>query len=211
MKLTSHSFSNGSAIPCEYAFATIDPVTHISLSTNRNPHLAWSEIPAETQSFVLICHDCDAPSSVESVNQQGKEVPASLPRIDFFHWLLLDIPANTREITAGAHSSGITPRGKTGPAATVDMRHGLNDYTLWFANDEQMKGEYFGYDGPCPPWNDTLIHHYTFTLYAIDVPRLSVDGAFTGTNIRTALEGHVLSEASIMGTYTLTPQLNQKA
>jgi len=31
-----------------------------------------------------------------------------------------------------------------------------------------MKGTYFGYDGPAPPWNDSVVHHYAFTLYAVD-------------------------------------------
>jgi Raf kinase inhibitor-like YbhB/YbcL family protein len=207
MKLTSYSFDNGAAIPGEFAFAVIDPASHIALSANRNPHLAWSDAPAGTQSFVLICHDPDVPSSGESVNQEGKEVPASLPRVDFFHWLLLDIPAATREIAAGAHSDGVTARGKAGPQAPGGLRHGVNDYTGWFAGDEQMKGNYFGYDGPCPPWNDTLVHHYVFTLYALDVPAVSVAGELNGANVRAALQGHVLAEASITGTYTLNPRL----
>ena len=43
MQLTSESFSNGSPIPSEFAFAVIDPVNHIAVSTNRNPQLAWSD------------------------------------------------------------------------------------------------------------------------------------------------------------------------
>jgi Raf kinase inhibitor-like YbhB/YbcL family protein len=207
MKLTSQSFTEGAMIPGEFAFAVPDRANHIALSANRNPHLAWSDAPAGTKSFVLICHDRDVPSSAEAVNQEGKEVPASLPRVDFFHWLLLDIPAGASEIAAGEHGNGVTPRGKPGPQAAHGMRHGINDYTNWFAGDEQMKGDYFGYDGPCPPWNDTLMHHYTFTLYAIDVPQLHVNGALTGANVRTALEGHVLAEASITGLYTLNPNL----
>ena len=70
-----------------------------------------------------------------------------------------------------------------------------------------MRGEYFGYDGPAPPWNDSLIHHYVFTLYALDVPHLTVEGQLTGPNIRLAIVGHVLAEAFITGTYTLNPRL----
>ena len=72
-----------------------------------------------------------------------------------------------------------------------------------------MKGTYFGYDGPAPPWNDSLVHHYTFTLYAVDVPKLAVEGELTGAAVRKALEGHVLAEAKIGGTYTLNPQLRE--
>lgn len=210
MKLSSLSFSDNAIIPGEFAFAVIDPVTHVALSNNRNPHLAWSDVPAGTQSFALICHDPDVPSSGEDVNQEGREVPASLPRVDFFHWLLLDIPAVAREISAGSHSDGVLARGKAGPAAPDGLRHGINDYTNWFAGDEQMAGDYHGYDGPCPPWNDTLVHRYVFTLYALDLPHIAVNAPLTGANVRDALAGHVLAQASLTGTYTLNPDLQQK-
>jgi hypothetical protein len=207
MELSSRSFRDGGAIPGEFAFATIDPVSHISLSSNRSPHLAWSGVPSGTKSFVLICHDPDVPSRADDVNKEGREVQASLPRIDFFHWLLLDIPATTREVGAGAHSTGVTPRGKLGPAAPGALRHGLNDYTNWFADDENMRGDYYGYDGPAPPWNDSVLHHYVFTLYALDVTHLEVQGKLTGANVRAALDGHVLAKASLTGIYTLNPHI----
>ena len=46
MKLRSDSFKDGSAIPGEYAFCVIDPKSHVTLSGNRNPHLAWDDAPA---------------------------------------------------------------------------------------------------------------------------------------------------------------------
>ena len=49
---------------------------------------------------------------------------------------------------------GVTPRGKSGPDSAGGTRSGLNGYTEWFAGDADMGGQYFGYDGPCPPWND---------------------------------------------------------
>ena len=207
MKLTSTSFSNNMPIPGEFAFAVTDPATHVTLSSNRNPQLAWTDVPAGTQSFVLICHDPDVPSRGDDVNQEGREVPASLPRVDFFHWLLLNIPAAARDIAAGSHSSGVTPRGKSGPAAPDRMQHGINDYTNWFAGDAQMSGSYFGYDGPCPPWNDTLVHHYVFTLYALDIPLLPQGLALDGQSVRSAIASHVLAEASLTGTYALNPKL----
>jgi Raf kinase inhibitor-like YbhB/YbcL family protein len=70
-----------------------------------------------------------------------------------------------------------------------------------------MKGTYYGYDGPCPPWNDSIVHHYTFTIYALDIPRLNVQGDLTGANVRSALTGHVLAQAQLTGTYTLNPRL----
>lgn len=207
MQLESSSFAAGAAIPGEFAFAVPDPKNHIALSHNRNPQLSWSGAPAGTKSLVLICHDPDVPSRGDDVNKEGREIPASLPRVDFFHWSLLDIPPGVREIAAASHSDGIVPHGKPGPGAKNGLRHGINDYTGWFAGDAGMKGTYFGYDGPCPPWNDSIVHHYVFTIYALDIPRLNVEGDLTGANVRAALAGHVLAQAELTGTYTLNPRL----
>jgi hypothetical protein len=166
-------------------------------------------VPEGTKSFVLICHDPDVPSRVDDVNKEGREVSASLPRTTFYHWLLLDIPATLREIKAGNQSDGIIRGGKPGPSAPHGLRHGVNDYTNWFAGAPEMVGEYYGYDGPCPPWNDALRHRYVFTLYALDVPRLEVPGALTGANVTAALSGHVLAQASLTGTYSLNPMLRK--
>ena len=206
MQLISQSFQDGQAIPGEFAFAVPDANAHVALSSNRNPHLAWSDVPAGTQSFVIVCHDPDVPSRGDDVNQEGRQVPADLPRVDFFHWLLLDIPANTTEIAPGSHSSSVTPCGKPGPDTEGGLRHGINDYTAWFASDEQMKGDYYGYDGPCPPWNDTLVHRYIFTVYALATPVLAMDGPITGASVREALaNASVLGQASLTGLYSLNP------
>lgn len=213
MKLWSDSFVNGGTIPGEFAFGVIDPVSHVKLSANRNPHLAWSDVPAGTRSLALICHDCDVPSRGDDVNQDGKSVPADLPRVDFFHWTLIDLPPRHSVIHAGAFSESVTPRGKAGPGIDLPVfgrvRQGLNDYTGWFAGDAQMGGNYFGYDGPCPPWNDSIVHRYIFTLYALDVDRLAVEGDFTGQDARQAIAGHILDQAEWMGKYWLNPTLNK--
>ena len=207
MRLMSSSFREGETIPGEFCFAVVDPVNHVSSSENRNPQLAWSEVPEGTKSFALICHDPDVPSKGDDVNKEGREVPASLPRVNFYHWLLWDIPASVREIAAGSHSDGVTPRGKKGPAAPGGMRHGINSYTGWFASDPDMKGDYYGYDGPCPPWNDSIVHHYIFTLYALDMDRLEVEGELAAESVQAALKTHVLAEAKLMGTYSLNPRI----
>jgi phosphatidylethanolamine-binding protein (PEBP) family uncharacterized protein len=62
MKLWSDSFDDGGRIPDECAFAVIDPAHRVRLSSNRNPHLEWSDVPHGTKSFVVICHDRDVPS-----------------------------------------------------------------------------------------------------------------------------------------------------
>lgn len=206
MKLTSTSFQEGQPIPAHYAFGEIDPHSHVKLSSNHNPQLAWDDVPDGARSFALICHDPDVPSKPDDLFKEDREIPSSLPRVEFVHWVLVDVPATRRSIEAGSLSKGVTTRGK-GPGAPDGMRQGLNDYTGWFASDHDMSGDYFGYDGPCPPWNDSIVHHYTFTLYALDVDRLPVEGKFTAADVRKAIEGHVLAQASLTGTYTLNPRL----
>jgi Raf kinase inhibitor-like YbhB/YbcL family protein len=205
VKLNSSSFSDGAAIPAEYAFCAMDPKTHATLSSNRNPHLAWTEVPMGTKSFAIVCHDPDVPSRRDDVMQEGRTVPKSLPRIDFFHWVLVDLPASVVGVNVGEFSSSVTPRGKPGPAAPHGARQGINDYTAWFEGDKDMAGDYHGYDGPCPPWNDELAHRYVFTLYALDVARLPIEGRFGGKEVRDAVRGHVLAQASLTGRYTLNP------
>jgi len=207
MKLSSKSFADGQRISGEFAFAVPDPTYHVRLGKNRNPHFVWSDVPEGVKSFALICLDLDAPSKGDDVNQENRSVPADLPRVDFFHWVLVDLPAGLREIMAGEFSNEVTPRGKSGPSAPHGARRGINDYTGWFANDNDMRGEYFGYDGPCPPWNDERVHRYIFTLYALDVKRLPLEGHFNGPSALAAIQGHILAQASMTGTYTLNPKL----
>ncbi|MDP1535838.1 MAG: YbhB/YbcL family Raf kinase inhibitor-like protein [Burkholderiales bacterium] len=207
MKLTSTSFGDGQPIPAEYAFCKPDVATHCTLGANRNPQLAWSDLPAGTLSLVLICHDYDVPSKPDDVNQEGREIPAALARVDFFHWVLVDLDPQSAPITAGDFSSGVTPRGKAGPVGPRRTRQGLNDYSAWFAGDKDMAGDYFGYDGPCPPWNDSIKHHYVFTLYALDVVTCPVAGHFGGADVCQAIAGHVLAEAKLTGLYTLNPKV----
>ena len=205
MKLASTSFDDNAAIPARYAFCAPDAATHATLSTNQNPHLAWTEVPMGTKSFAIVCHDPDVPSQGDDVNQPGRTVARTLPRIDFFHWVLVDLPAAEVGVNVGEYSSAVTARGKPGPQAPRGARQGLNDYTGWFASDANMAGNYHGYDGPCPPWNDEIPHRYVFTVYALDVAHLGVSGAFGGNDVRKAVEGHVLAQAAITGRYTLNP------
>jgi Raf kinase inhibitor-like YbhB/YbcL family protein len=208
MNLYSDNFNHHDFLPAAFCFAAPDAASHITLSANKNPHLAWENLPAGTQSLVLICHDPDVPTRGDDVNQEGRTVPASLPRMDFYHWLLLDIPATQQEILAGSHSSGVVAGGKSGPQAPGGLRHGVNDYTVWFSGDATMAGTWYGYDGPCPPWNDEIVHHYIFTLYALGTPSLHVEGELTGENVMRALsQTSVLGKASLTGLYSLNPAI----
>jgi Raf kinase inhibitor-like YbhB/YbcL family protein len=207
MKLWSDSWINGERIPARYAAGQLEGTGGVGFSDNLNPHLAWSEVPAGTKSFALICHDFDVPSRGDDVNKTDREVPQDLPRVDFFHWVMVDLPATLNNIAEAEFSRGFTARGKPGPATLHGARHGLNDYTGWFAGDAEMAGNYFGYDGPFPPFNDSLVHHYVFTLYALSVARAPLDGPFNGAQARQAIYDHVLAEATHSGTYTLNRRL----
>lgn len=207
MKLWSDSWANGDRIGARYAAGRLDAQGHVGFSDNVNPHLAWSDLPPGTCSLVLICHDFDVPSRPDDVNKPDREIPSDLPRVDFFHWLLVDLPPGLAQIGEGEYSRGFTARGKPGPATLHGARQGLNDYTGWFAGDPEMAGQYFGYDGPFPPFNDSLVHHYVFTLYALDIARVPLEGAFGGAALREAIAGHVLDAATYSGTYTLNRRL----
>lgn len=205
MWLRSDDFSDGEPIPGDNAFNVIDPVDHARFGGNKNPHLEWGDVPDGVRSFALLVIDVDVPTSPEDVNQEGREVPADLPRTDFTHWALVDIDAGTRSVEKGAHSDGVTPKGKSGDSNRP--LEGVNDYTGWFSGDPEMGGTYKGYDGPCPPWNDSLVHHYVFTVYALDVDSLDLSGDFTAADVEEAMEGHIIDSARLTGTYTLNPRL----
>ncbi|HEY8539669.1 MAG TPA: YbhB/YbcL family Raf kinase inhibitor-like protein [Steroidobacteraceae bacterium] len=205
MKLTSASFLDNQRIPEEFAFGAHDPVLHVRLAGNRNPHLKWTGAPAATKSFALICVDPDAPTKPDDVNKEGRVVPASLPRAKFYHWVKIDIPPNVTEIGAGECSQGVVAGGKKDLKGPPGSRQGVNDYTGWFANDPDMAGTYRGYDGPCPPWNDMLAHRYQFTVYALSCERLNVEGDFTAPQVLDAMQRYVLDEATITGTYAINP------
>lgn len=206
LAVTIDAWTDGSPIPGAFALCVPAADAPVTMSTNRNPAIRWSGAPAGTRSFALICHDPDVPSKPDSVNKEGMTVPADLPRIDFYHWVLVDIPATVTEIAEGADADGVTPRGKPIGATALGVR-GINSYTDWFAGDADMGGDYGGYDGPCPPWNDAIIHHYVFTVYALDVESLGLSGRFGGPEALAAMKGHVLASGAYTGTYTLNKDL----
>ena len=61
MRIVSDSFKHGRRIPSEFAMGAPNGV-----GGNRNPHLRWSDAPAGTQSFALLCIDPDAPNPLLS-------------------------------------------------------------------------------------------------------------------------------------------------
>ena len=202
MKLKSNDVQDGARISTTFAFGKRGPDGRFAPSDNLSPHLAWSDAPAGTQSFVVLVWDADVPSSGELVNQDGKMVPYALPRVPFTHLVLVDLPATGDHVLQGALSRGITAKGKD-PAWAPIGRTGQNDYTGWFDGDADMGGVYTSYDGPCPPWNDERLHRYHFEVFALDVPRLAVKGVFTREQVIEEMKGHVLAQDRITSTYAL--------
>jgi Raf kinase inhibitor-like YbhB/YbcL family protein len=100
----------------------------------------------------------------------------------FYHWLLFDIPPSVSHLDPGAgdpSSSAAVPGAVSG---RVDF--GFSHY-----------------GGPCPPRGDTP-HHYIFSVYALDVERLSGAGTTTtGGAFEDALRGHVLAKATLTGRF----------
>jgi Raf kinase inhibitor-like YbhB/YbcL family protein len=90
------------------------------------------------------------------------------------HWLVWSIPPDTASIPEGWH------------VAAADAVEGRTDY-----------GE-VGYGGPNPPDSE---HTYRFRLYALD-RRLDLDPGDTSDDLREALDGHVIGETELTGTYT---------
>jgi Raf kinase inhibitor-like YbhB/YbcL family protein len=206
MHIRSDSFAHRQRLPAEFAagMATADG---FGFAPNRNPHLAWDDVPAGTKSFALLCIDPDVPTVAEMVDKEGVLIPADQPRCDFVHWAMVDIPAQLREIAAGSCSDGVVPHGKPQPSGPAGARQGRNDYTGWFAGDASMAGDWLGYDGPFPPPNDLRLHRYFFRLFALDIERMPVAEGFTAAQALEAMHGHVISEAAIYGTYSLNPQV----
>lgn len=202
MQLFSNDFKHDNAIPARCAFARSDGDGRMALAENLNPHLRWEGAPANTRSFALLCIDPDVPASAEGVNQDGVVLAADSARVDFYHWCMANIPAEVTELASGSCSAGVHLGGKADPQGPGGSQQGINDYTHFMAGSE-MAGTYRGYDGPCPPWNDARMHHYHFTIFALDVEQLTLPENFSGQQLRAAMAAHVLAKASLVGSYTL--------
>ncbi|HJL18267.1 MAG TPA: YbhB/YbcL family Raf kinase inhibitor-like protein [Sandaracinaceae bacterium LLY-WYZ-13_1] len=114
----------------------------------------------------------DAASLVLIVSDPDAPDPAA-PKTTWAHWVLYDLPPE-----AGALEEGV----RALPAGT---REGLNDWKRT------------GWGGPCPP---TGRHRYFFELFALD-RTLGDLGAPTRAQLLARIEGRVLMEATLMGTY----------
>ena len=96
------------------------------------------------------------------------------PKTVWVHWVVYNMPADTKSLPENAGKAGL-------PHGTLD---GLKDFKKT------------GYGGPCPPIGR---HRYFHKLYALDT-KLDLKGA-TKTQIERAMQGHVLANAELIGTY----------
>jgi Raf kinase inhibitor-like YbhB/YbcL family protein len=202
MELTVNGITEGERIPVRHSFCAGE-----EMGDNISPAMRWRGVPVGTRSIAITCTDPDVPSDPADVNQEGRTVPADLPRITFAHWLLVDLPADIVELAEAAEGSGIVAQGKPVEGGALGGVRGANDFTSWFEGDADMGGTYGGYDGPCPPWNDSIMHHYTFTVHAIDVSSLGLSAGFRLADFEAAVAGHVLDSASVTGLYSLNPEV----
>ena len=152
MKLTSTHFPPGTTIPVEFT----------GVGQDISPPLAWSEIPAGTKSFAIVCDDPDAPSRAHP-----------RPEGPWVHWVLYNIPADETQIAAAV------PRVPE-PSQPTGARQGVND----FADDN------IGYRGPMPPV-DSGPHRYFFKIYALD-RQLELPAADANKkSLLAAMQGHI--------------------
>lgn len=148
MKLLSDSFSAHGMIPQKFSCE----------GQGISPSLKWQDVPTATHSFAIIVDDPDAPKKT------------------FIHWVLYDLPPQTRNLP-----EGISPE----PLLEGGGIQGKND------------AEGLGYTPPCPP---SGTHRYFFKLYALDAA-LGLDIGATKGNVEAAMENHILATAELIGHY----------
>lgn len=197
-------------IPSEYTFCTADGHGGAAAAANKNPSISWSKGPAGTQSYAVVIYDTDSPAEHrELMNQKGATLTKSVKRKIFFHMVLVDIPANVMTVPEGAASNERLLHGKPASAIKVGVPV-ANSYTQAFATNDAMKGTYYGYDGPCAPWNDENAHHYHFTVYALSVPSLGLSGDVSAEAAVAAMKGKVLAQGQFLGVYSTNPAVMAK-
>lgn len=198
---------NGYILP-QHAFCVAAEEGHVKDGPNQNIGLHWSKGPKGTKSYAIVGVDVDVPTDFSNAGKEGKTIPASMKRQDFYHWVLVDIPAFATEIPANTDSRELSKNGKSDRQMPYGLR-GINSYAAYMATNPERKGVYAGYDGPCPPWNDERVHNYHFKVYALSTAKLPVKGDFGGKEVLKAIKKHTLASGEVVGKYTLNPDLKK--
>ena len=133
----------------------------VAAKGNTSPQLTWSGAPEGTRSFVVTCFDPDAPT------------PSG-----FWHWVLVDLPADVTSLDAGAAAANL-------PANAFHVR-----------NDGGEKG----FMGAAPPQGDQP-HRYFFVVHAVGEKSLGVDSDASPAVVSFNLAFKTLGRAVIHGTY----------
>lgn len=205
LKIKVDSIKNGGTIPTKYSFCMPAAQGHAGPGPNISPPISWSKGPKGTQSYVVILNDTDSPkTNRDRMNKDGMTVPNTSERQTFFHWVLVDIPSNVLSLKEGAESTARVAHGKPATPAEIGVR-GRNMFTMAFASNDALKGDYFGYDGPCPPWNDETLLLYHFFVYAMSEKSLGLPAGFDGPAAMEAMKGKILAEGKLDATFTTNP------
>jgi Raf kinase inhibitor-like YbhB/YbcL family protein len=210
LKVKVDSAKNGEMLANKYAFCAPAAQGHTTAGSNINPSISWSKGPRGTKSYAVILFDPQSPAEHrEMMNKEGMTMTADIKRHDFFHWVLVDIPADVTSIKEGVDSSARVLHGKPATPSAVGVK-GLNDYTKVTAANDAMKGQYYGYDGPCPPWNDDLVHDYHFSVYALSVNSLGLPKDFDAAAAQDAMKNKILAQGEQVVPYTQNPAKGAK-
>jgi phosphatidylethanolamine-binding protein (PEBP) family uncharacterized protein len=140
LKVSVDSFRNGGMMDNKFAFCVPSAQGHTAGGSNLSPSISWSKGPHGTKSYAIILYDTDSPAEQrEKMNKEGMTLTEDVPRRNFYHWVLVDIPASVTSLKEGADSNARVVHGKPAtPAAAGGMR-GLNDYTKVTAANDAMK------------------------------------------------------------------------
>ncbi|MEZ0094879.1 YbhB/YbcL family Raf kinase inhibitor-like protein [Streptacidiphilus sp. EB129] len=156
-RLWSRTVSNGSPLPK----AQWSGVFGVPGGKDISPQLSWSGFPARTRSFVISMYDPEAPTGS-----------------GFWHWIVADVPASTRNLPADAGAPG----GKNLPAGAFQLN-----------GDAGMPR----YIGAAPPAHSG-VHDYYITVTALDVPSTGLNADTSGALLGFTIDSHTIARATLL-------------
>ena len=130
---------------------------------NTSPQLSWSGAPDGTKSYTVTCFDPDAPT------------PSG-----FWHWALVDLPADVTSLDTGAGAEGSSLPGSA----------------FMLVNDAGVRG----FVGAAPPPGDQ-VHRYYFVVHAVTEESLGIDESASNAVMSFNLAFKTAARAIVQGTY----------